>query len=177
VYVEIYPTFCFGAIDMEHLQRLAKMCALMTVYGVVLGAIAGTLVGATILMVDASPADILRELAGLIFLSVFYGGMFGGMYGGFSGFISGLMMALVTAVGFREIRNLKTFRYAMGIVTAVVTLSVFVLGGLWDLGIGMELTWTAAMIMSVVIAVYASQIVSKKYFQEIGLQKKKKGVA
>lgn len=153
------------------------MCAQMTAWGVVLGAIAGTLVGATILISDASPVDILREIAGLIFLSVFYGGSFGGIYGGIAGLISGLVMALVTAVAFREIRNVKVFRLAMGIVTAVITVGVFVVGGLWSFGAGMELTWTAAMAMSVVIAVYASQIVSKKYIKEVGLLKKKKGAA
>jgi len=155
--------------------RLAKMCSLMTTFGMILGAIAGFLVAWTILITDMgmSVDEILNEIVEITFLSALYGSMFGGIYGGVSGLISGFFMALVTAVAFRELRNVRRFRIVMGSITAVLTTGVFLLGGLWELGIGLDFTWTVALIMSVVIAVYASQIVSKRYARDSILRKKK----
>lgn len=158
---------------MNRMGQLVKMGILMTLFGVMLGALAGFLVGWTLLLSDTPLSDIPREIAGITFISGIYGTMFGGLYGGMSGFISGLGMVLVTAVGFREIRNVRRFRIVMGLITAIITGGVFMLGGLWDFGYGLELAWTSAMVLSVVIAVYASQIIAKKYIKEMSLRKRK----
>jgi len=143
----------------------------MIIFGTILGAIAGALVGFVILLPEASFSEILE----LVYASVLFGGSFGAIYGGTSGFISGAVMSMVTALAFREIHNVKRYKMAMGAITAIVTCAVFMLGGLWGLGMGMELAWTSAMILSVVIATYASQIVAKKYIRDMSIRKKKVG--
>ena len=160
---------------MQQFDSLLKMFGRMTIYGVVLGAIAGFLVGMTVLTAfpGTSAREVLESIVGLIMLSLLYGGFFGGMYGGTSGLFCGLVMALVTAVAFRDIRNLQRFKIVMGIITTVITSGVFVLGGLWEFSSGIELTWASAMILSVVIAAYASQIVSRKYYYEMSFRKQK----
>jgi len=140
-------------------------------YGTILGGIAGALVGFVILLPEASFSDILE----LLYASTLFGGAFGAVYGGISGIISGIVMTLVTALAFREIHDVKRFKTTMGVITAVITSGVFVLGGLWSLGFNIELAWTGAMILSVVIATYASQIVAKKYLRDISIRKKKVG--
>lgn len=154
---------------MSRTRKLAKMWLYMTLYGCALGAVAGFLVGFVILMADASFRDILD----LIYVTGIFGGAFGGLFGGASGFISGFVMTLVTALAFREVRNIRRFKIVMGSITVVITSSVFLLGGLWDLGSGNGFTWVSAMAMSVVIAVYASQIVAKKYLHDMTARKKK----
>lgn len=158
---------------MNRSGQLLKMGTLMFLLGMLLGAIAGFLVGWVLLISDVPISELPGQILGITFISGFYGGMFGGLYGGMSGFISGLGMVLVTAVGFREIRNVRRFRIVMGLITAIMTGGVFLLGGLWDFGYGLELAWTSAMVLSVVIAVYASQIIAKKYIKEMSLRKRK----
>jgi len=141
----------------------------MILYGAILGAIAGFLVGFVMLLPDVSFIEILD----LILLSALFGGSFGALYGAGAGFFSGFVMALVTALAFGEIRNIQRFKIVMGVITVVMTSGVFLFGGLWIFGDGMELTWASAMFMSVVIATYASQIVSRKYIRDISVRKKK----
>lgn len=165
---------------MEHLIRLGKMIFRMAGLGLLLGAMAGFLGTVTIFalnILESSPTEIFSWVGGLILSGVLYGCTFGGAYGGVSGLASGITMALVTAVGFREIPNIKVYRWVMGAITLVTTAGVFSLSGLWRYANSMGLQWTTVLVMSVVIAVYTSQIVSKKYIAEIRLQKKKKGVA
>lgn len=141
----------------------------MTLYGCMLGAVAGFLVGFVFLMSDTSFSDIFS----IIYLSGLFGGALGGLSGGASGFISGFVMTLVTALAFGEIRDIKRFKIVMGCITAVITSGVFLIGGLWALGSGDEFAWTSAMVMSVVIATYASQIVARKYAHDMNIRKKK----
>lgn len=157
------------------LRQAGRMITRMGLYGIGLGAIAGFLVGATLLLTqgDLTVSEIIASIFGVLVLSAIYGGMFGGIYGGFSGIFSGGAMALVTALAFREIRNEKFYRYAMGAVTTVMTTGVFAWGGLWSLGFMDSLAWGAAMVMSVVIAVYASQMTAKKYLRERDVRKQK----
>jgi hypothetical protein len=154
---------------MNRIRKLAKMWIYMTLYGCMLGAVAGFLVGFAILMSDTSFSEILE----LIYLSAIFWGAFGGIYGGASGFVSGFVMTLVTALAFGEIRDIKRFKIVMGCITAVITSGVFLLGGLWGLGSGDEFAWTSAMVMSVVIATYASQIVARRYAHDMNIRKKK----
>ena len=165
---------------MEHFIRLGKMIFYMAGLGLLLGAIAGFLGVVTIFVLNilgSSPSEIFSWVGGLILSGFLYGCTFGGGYGGVSGLASGIMMALVTAVGFGEVRNVQVYRLTMGVVTLVMTSGVFILSGLWRYVNSMGLEWIAMVAMSVVIAVYASQIVSKQYIKEVGLFKKKKGVA
>ncbi len=156
---------------MNRPRSLGKMFIYMLIFGTILGAIAGALVGFVMLLPEASSSDIFD----LLYTSVLFGGVFGAIYGGTAGFISGIIMTVVTAVAYREINNVKRYKLVMGAITAVVTSGVFILGGLWRLGLGMELAWTSAMILSVVIATYASQIVAKKYIRDMSIRKKKVG--
>jgi hypothetical protein len=146
-----------------------KMFVNMIWSGCLLGAIAGFLVGFVVILSDAT----LDEAFGLVAVSVIFGGSFGALYGGCSGFASGFVMALVTMLAYREIHNTKRFQIVMGIITAVMTSAVFMFGGLWAFGEGIELAWTSAMVMSVVIATYASQIVARKYIRDVNIRKKK----
>ena len=157
---------------MNRPRSLGKMFIYMLICGTLLGAIAGALVGFVMLLPEASFSDILE----LLYASVLFGGSFGAIYGGIAGLISGIVMTFVTALAFREIPNVKRFTTVMGVITAIVTSAVFLLGGLWGLGFGMELAWTSAMVLSVVIATYASQIVARKYIRDMSIRKKKVGV-
>lgn len=162
---------------MQRFDSLLKMFGRMTIYGAVLGAIAGMLVGFVILLGEFSPEydqNIISFVAETAVISAIWGGMFGGMYGGASGLFCGFAMTVVTSIGYATVRNPRNYKIVMGTLTAVLTSGVFFLGGLWDLGVEMGiLTWASALGMSVVIAVYASQITARKYINEISMGKEK----
>ena len=154
---------------MSRTRSLARMFLYMIWYGCLLGAIAGFLVGFVLLLPESSFGEILQ----LIMASALLGGSFGALYGGGSGLVSGFVMVLVTALAYGEIPNIRRFKIVMGAITALMTSAVFLFGGLWIFGEGMELTWGSAMFMSVVIATYASQIVARKYIRDSSVRKKK----
>jgi len=164
---------------MTRFDSLLKIFARMITYGVVLGAIAGFLVGFVLLLFDpySSPnSDFFNQIIGAFILSLIYGSFFGGMYGGASGFVSGLAMTVVTAIGYATVRNLRNYKIVMGAITAFVTSGIFFGFGLWDMVGGnsdMDMAWFSALAMSVVIAVYASQIIARKYVNEMTVRKAK----
>lgn len=160
---------------MTRSRSLIKMFGRMTIFGIFLGAVAGFLVGVALLIMSYDPTyDSLPEFVmGTLTVSFVWGGMFGGMYGGASGLFAGLAMAFFTAVGYGTIQDTKSYKRTMGVITAVITSSIFIFGGLFALGMDMGLPWISAMVLSVVIAVYASQITAKKYLAEITVRKEK----
>lgn len=163
---------------MQRFDSLLKMFGRMTIYGAVLGGIAGVLVGFVILFGEHNPEydpHIIQFAMEVAVISVIWGGMFGGIYGGASGLFCGIVMAVITSIGYGTVRNPRNFKIVMGTITAVITSGIFLVGGLWDLGAGEagDLTWASAMVMSVVIAVYASQITARKYVNEMSLGKAK----
>lgn len=97
------------------------------------------------------------------------------MYGGTSGLFSGAIMTLVTAMGYKIVRNPRNYKVVMGAITTFVTGGIFFGFGLWELGSDMDfgLAWLSALVMSIVIAVYASQMTARKYINEISVQKEK----
>ena len=155
----------------------------MTIYGIVLGMVAGVLVSVVILAYQST-----TDISSIVGTSIVVGVIFGALAGGVSGFCCGLVMMIVTAVAFRELRNRKRLRLIMGLITTGITGGFFVVGGFTILAQYMELPhynqhlgvypsidlpWASAMIMSVVIAVYASQIVTRKYIEEMSPRKEK----
>jgi len=142
----------------------------MGAYGMMLGAMAGFLLSFTFFTSQIGISDII--ILSVMF-SILFGGAHGAVYGGIAGLISGLVMALMTSFIFREIHHFFRFRLVMGFTTCVMTVAVFWFGGLWQFFTG---TLFYEIIVAVVIAIYASQIVSKKYLNEIMIDKKK-GVA
>lgn len=157
-----------------NLKSLIKMVARMLFYGVIWGGLAGFLVAITILLVDGfyNP-DIIEAFFSSLMLSLVFGGSFGVLLGGFGGLFSGIGMMLATALFFREIPNPRNYKYAMGAITFVVTGLVFLISGLF----GFEITLFMVALLSVLIAVQASQRVAKIYLSEIEVRKVKEKVA
>lgn len=163
---------------MGRFDSLLKLFGRMTMYGLGLGAVAGCLVGATLaiaIFAESPSGNILETLfAGLMFGGL-YGIIFGGLYGSISGLFSGTVMTFVSAIGFGIVRNPQNYKRIMGAITAVVTGFVFFGLGLWDLGMFMDvdMTWSVSLLLSIVIAVYASQIASRKYIADLSVHKEK----
>lgn len=170
---------------------LYHMVNRMLKYGLVLGAVGGFLVAWMVAIFMRYPyalsfVGLAEHIINGLFLGFLIGGISGFIYGSTAGLLCGFLMAFVTTLAFHEIRNPQRFKSVMGVIAAVGTMATFYFGGLWGFiqfinyelfYIDVEATMVGAMIFSIVIAVYASQIVSKKYTQEVGLLKKKKGVA
>ncbi|GEM_PF-811284 len=164
---------------MQLFDSLLKLFGRMTIYGLVLGIFAGMLVGAALAIVifTTPPSnDIIESAMGGLMFGGIYGAIFGGIYGSIAGLFSGIVMTVVTGLGYRIVRNPKTYKYIMGAITAFCTGFVFFGFGLWDLGMEIDsnnITWLLAMLLSVGIAVYASQIAAGKYIIELSNRKEK----
>lgn len=162
---------------MGRITSLLKLFARMTAYGTVLGAIAGALVGITLLMTMwFSPygADsLLSNIVGSFVMGSIYGALFGGVYGGVAGFVSGAGMAFVTAIGFGIIRNPQNYKRVMGGITAIMTGFIFFGFGLLDFGGGGDMTWLFIILISIAIAVYASQRAARLYVNDMSVRKEK----
>ena len=146
-------------------QRLFNMIRRMTLYGLVLGGLAGVLVTVTILIFPALERPSFYGFPMSSQSIIAWGGILGILYGTIAGFMSGFGMALFTAILFREVASEKHFRWFMGSTTFMLTISTFVGRGLWGFGETVidPTTWNITMLMSIVIAVYASQRVATKY--------------
>lgn len=157
---------------MARFDSLLKLFGRMTIYGIVLGATAGALVGVTMLMGWGMGDNILDSIASSLILGILYGGIFGGIYGSMGGLFSGTVMTFVTALGYREVRNPQRYKLAMGTITALMTGGTFLFFGLFDLGTN-DMVWLLVVLISVAIAVYASQIAARKYIRELSVRKEK----
>lgn len=159
------------------LQPKHKMVLNMTTYGIVLGALAGVLSTITLILTSQTftflgstlPVILLEALSIAVF-----GMLFGGILGMIGGLYSGIGMVVATTAFFKDIASRPVFRVAMGMVTAVAT-ALFFYTGVWNLRLeGIEATsWNATMVMSVVLAVYASQRVASTYLWEWSIRKQK----
>lgn len=156
-------------------RRLFNIVWRMTLYGLVLGGVVGLLVTVTILLFTSLERPTLYGLPLDTQSIIVWGGIFGVLYGTIAGFMSGFGMALFTAILFREVSSVQHFRWFMGSTTFMLTVSIFVGRGLWSLGenIFNPTTWNATMLMSVVIAVYASQRTATKYLIDCHVPKAK----
>jgi hypothetical protein len=165
-----------------------KIALRMTVYGFVLGALAGFLSAFTsLLTVYASNTDFIGLMFAGVSLAVISGGGFGIFIGGFGGILSGIVMMLVTMLFFRNMSHPRAFKGTMGMITAVIMVFVFWMGGInflvrdsnlvsqlnneveWIVG----LPWLGVYILSILIAVAASQGAATKYLREIDGRKMK----
>ena len=155
--------------------RLFNIIRRMTVYGLVLGGATGLLVSATIMFFPTLEGPTFYGFPLNSQSIMIWGTVFGILYGTIAGFMSGFGMALFTALLFREVSSLQHFRLFMGSTTFMLTISTFVGRGLW--GIGETLynptTWNATMLMSLVIAIYASQRTATKYLRDSHTPKSK----
>lgn len=156
---------------MSQISPPIKVWFRMTAYGVILGTIASILVG-LVISVDSfnesSISSIINHVAGITMLY----GFFGMLFGFNAGLISGLVMGIVSAVLFYEMRRPRTYKISMGLITFIIT-SYVLFGGSGSLSTNIDFTWAGALGMSVVIAVYASQITARKYIKEISIRKGK----
>jgi len=100
----------------------------------------------------------------------------GVLFGTVIGFTSGFGMMLFTALLFREVNDVLRFRIMMGSTTLMLTIATLVGRGLWDFGAVVidPTTWQVTMLMSVVIAIYASQRTSTKYLHDLYTENKPK---
>lgn len=155
----------------------AKLVLNMITRGIALGGVAGALSAMTLILTSGDfafmgstiPIMMLETLSIAVF-----GMIFGGIFGMIAGLYSGVGMAVTISMFFNTILSLPIFKATMGAITAICS-ALFFGTGLWHLRIdGIDSTgWNGAMIMSVVIAVYASQRVADFYFQEWSQRKHK----
>lgn len=160
---------------MPLVVRLVGILKRMTLYGLVLGGASGFLVTLTILLVPALDRPTFYGLP-LDTATIILGGVFFGvLFGTIAGFTSGFGMALFTALLFREVNDMMRFRLMMGSTTLMLTVATLVGRGLWDFGTLVidPTTWQVTMVMSVLIAMYASQRVATKYLLELNPEKVK----
>lgn len=158
-----------------------KIFLRMPAYGFGLGFSAGALSLFTIALMRANDYGFGITIGGLvggIVWSIVFGGMIGGMYGTIAGFASGSIMVGVSYMAFRVVQTPRIYKLVMGIITCAATLFVFLDGELMTLLSYIQpetadMSAVAVMLMSVVIAVYASQITARKYIHEISIRKQK----
>ena len=148
--------------------RLFNIIRRMTTYGFGLGGAAGLLVTLTILLFPSLERPTFHGFPLNPQSIIVWGTIFGVLYGTIAGFMSGFGMSIFTAILFRDGSSTQHFHWFMGSTTFMLTISTFVGRGLW--GIGETLfnptTWNATMLMSIVIAVYASQRTATKYLHD-----------
>lgn len=159
------------------LQPKQKMVLNMTTYGITLGGLAGALSAVTLIM-TSNTFSFLGNTLPIMLVEVFsiavFGMLFGGFFGLVSGIYSGISMAVITHVFFDEIPSPQHYKIAMGMITAIAV-SLYFFTGVWNLRLdGMDTSsWTATLLMAVVIAVYASQRVVSYYLYEWSIRKQK----
>lgn len=164
---------------MNRRASIFKIFGRMTASGFILGGIAGGLVLLTLAFTHVLTADTVYLTLGVIFggiiWSLIWGAMFGFMFGGISGFFSGLIMAIISVIGFREIRRPQFYKFSMGLITLVTTGYILFefWGFLFELFKDNVMMWASALGMSVVIVIYASQITARKYINEMSVRKGK----
>lgn len=153
---------------MSQPYRLFNILRRMTLYGLVLGGTAGFLVTITIWLFPSSAYPTFYGFPIMAHHFIGLGTLFGILYGTIAGFMSGLAMMISTALLFQTLSSTRHFRWMMGSTTFMMTLATFVGRGLWNIGDNVidPTTWTATMIMSLVITVYASQRVVTKYVHD-----------
>lgn len=156
-------------------HRLFNILRRMTVYGLVLGGMAGFLVTLTIWLFPSLEQPTFYGFPITGHYLVGFGTLLGILYGTIAGFLSGLAMLISTALLFRTVPSINRFRWMMGSTTFVMTLTTFVGRGLWNIGDSVidPTTWTTTMVMSLVIAVYASQRTVTKYLHDCHIPKHK----
>jgi hypothetical protein len=156
-------------------QRLFNIVWRMTGYGLVLGGANGLLVILTILLFPSLERPTFYGLPLEPQPLIMWGGLLGVLYGTVAGFISGFGMTLLTAILFREVLSVQHFRWFMGSTTFMLTIATFVGRGLWGFGenIFNPTTWNTIMLMSIVIAIYASQRTATKYLLDCHVPKVK----
>lgn len=155
----------------------AKLVLNMTTKGIYLGGAAGALSALTLILTSTDfafmggtlPVMALEALSIAVF-----GMVFGGIFGMVAGLYSGVGMAVAITVFFNDIFSRPIFNATMGVMTVICT-TLFFSTGLWHLRIdGIDMAgWNSMILMSVVIAVYASQRVANFYFQEWSQRKQK----
>jgi len=154
---------------MPLLYRLVNILKRMTLYGFLLGGASGLLVTLTVLIFPAIDRPTLYGLPLDTGTIMFWGVVLGILFGTVAGFTSGFGMVCFTLLLFREVTDEPRFRIMMGSTTLMLTLATLVGRGLWDFGAVIidPSTWQVTMVMSVVIAVYASQRTSTKYLIDL----------
>lgn len=159
---------------MQAIDNFAKTLARMTAYGVIMGLMGGLLFGLLvgIFFAAASFADLQyltltqtlsRALQAIIF-SLFFGGSHGLIYGCISGLLCGLMMGGIAVTVFDKISNIEQFKNIMRLVATVVTFWVFIAGQLWRMNL---LVWGVALMIAIVMSIYASQHATQNYIQKV----------
>ncbi len=156
-------------------HRLFNIIRRMTVYGLMLGGMAGFLVALTVLLFPSLERPTFYGLPINPQSVIIWGAIFGILYGTIAGFMSGFGMALFTGLLFRDVSSPRHFYWFMGSTTFMLTVSTFVGRGLWGMGETLfnSTTWNVTMLMSVVIAVYASQRTATKYLRDSQFPKSK----
>jgi len=161
---------------MKNETPTVRILARMFQYGAVLGGVAGALV---LLTAEIIFGNYSQDLSLFWFcLALVYGAIGGTVMGGIAGLSAGFMMSIITELGFRMVHHKRLYQMAMGLVTGVVVTLVFFGSNIWHFLVRMPFpdagqTWSLTLMMSVVIAVYASQITARKYLIEINRRKEK----
>lgn len=148
----------------------------MTAFGLMFGGLSG---GLTLQAVEVTTGHYGGQLTLFWFcFSFIFGAIGGSIFGAISGLFSGFFMAIITRLLFQELRLTLIYKLLMGLTTLVTTSYIF-----WDSEIWLFLktmrfenagsVWAVTLVMSVIIAVYVSQIVARKYINEVSVRKAK----
>lgn len=151
----------------------------MSLYGMTISTLGGFMFGlgflAHIMPVDATGNDYLMQFA----FAAFLGGGIGSFYGFFAAPALGCMIASLTLVFFRETSHPRFFRAAAGAITAA---GIYVISPLdvvrWSLATMLtndinRHPETVAVCVLYFLAIYLSQIVARKYIQEVSSEDRK----
>jgi len=149
-----------------------EIIKMMTRYGVTLGALIG-FAGAIPIALTWFDLSLLLPVLALTVIITMCGGLVGALYGVISGFSSGVLMKIVTRYIFREVNEQALYKGAMGLLSAIAIISIFLVDKLFIGGQQADFftrsipitDWYAVWLMSVVFAVYASQRTANEYLQ------------
>ena len=151
----------------------AKLVLRMSLYGMALSTFGG-LMFVLVILAEIPPSDITLEdyRAALLHVAITGGGI-GFVYGSIASTVLGIVIASLTLVFFREAHHPRLFRAAAGVITAVGIYFVSPLEVVpWSLSTimnrnGSRYPGTIAVLVLYVLAIYLSQIVSRKYIREV----------
>ncbi|GEM_PF-3123159 len=141
----------------------------MTMYGGLIGAVGGGLLGAGFVALTYNPffeMNILLVMVGMLATT-----MVGGFFGLVSGFLSGLGVATITAIWFKQARFRTLHKLLSAGFTVAMTLFVFfhvayAVGRpfIWD--IHTYPSWVWAMVLSVIGALIVSTLAVNSYINQ-----------
>ncbi len=143
----------------------------MSLYGMAISTLGGFMFGLGFL--GHATDSTLDEYLTQFLLAMIFGGGIGYVYGFVASPLLGIMIASLTLIFFREMRHPRLFRAAAGAITAGV---IYIFSPLdivrWSLATMLNndisrYPESVGVLILFVLAIYLSQIVARKYIQDV----------